>query len=58
MKNENKILLLDVLLFIIYCFAAYKTQQGFISYRYNWWFFLSILLVEFFMVDKRKWFTK
>ena len=58
MKKENKILLLELLLFILYCFTSYKTQQGFIDSSYSWWFTLSVLLAALIVIDKRKWFTK
>ena len=58
MKKENKILLLDVLLFVIYCFVCHKTQQGFIDSSYNWWFTLSVAVAGLFVIDKRKWFKE
>ena len=58
MKKENKILLLELLLFILYCFTSYKTQQGFIDSSYSWWFTLSVLLAALIVIDKRKWFMK
>ena len=58
MKKENKILLLDTLLFVIFCFAAYKTKQGLIDSSYYWWLTLSVSLAGLFVIDKRKWFKE